>query len=62
MFLEKVIRDAVIYTKRKTFTAMEVVYLCPQDAGTHPVRIRRLSSSIFLTTALLRATTYDAGR
>uniref|UniRef100_A0ACD5TN69 Uncharacterized protein n=1 Tax=Avena sativa TaxID=4498 RepID=A0ACD5TN69_AVESA len=44
IFLENVIRDAVIYTehaRRKTVTAMDVVYaLAP---GSHLVRLRRLS-------------------
>ena len=49
VFLENVIRDAVTYTehaKRKTVTAMDVVYaLKRQLSRPHSLRIRRLSSS-----------------
>ena len=63
VFLENVIRDAVTYTehaKRKTVTAMDVVYALKRQG--HPVRLRRLSrepdrlSSNKKQTALLRAT------
>ncbi len=48
VFLENVIRDAVTYTehaKRKTVTAMDVVYALKRQ-GTHSVRLRRINMSV----------------
>ncbi|XP_018951437.2 histone H4 [Cyprinus carpio] len=51
VFLENVIRDAVTYTehaKRKTVTAMDVVYALKRQGRTS-VRLRRINTLLFST-------------
>ena len=59
VFLENVIRDAVTYTKhakRKTVTAMDVVYALKRQGRTVPLWIRRIIAMTINNVALFRAT------